>query len=203
MIKTPIAKLFVGLLIALFLGSTLFGVASAASAPKDGCFDNGQPTTCPPDGTVDTNQNVMTPSTPGDCYAFNGPSPGLQIGGVAGEWAQVSCKDLTTLITSSAMSNFCGGPSDRVYTSIDLGCQGKGNAILDMLFAIVRLLSDGVGVVVIASVVVGGIQYTTSAGDPNAAAKAVGRIRAALLALVIFIFAYAILNYVLPGAFLK
>jgi hypothetical protein len=100
-------------------------------------------------------------------------------------------------------NNFCGGPSDRVTTSIDFGCKGQGNPILDMAFAVIRLLSDGVGIVVIASMVVGGIQYTTSAGDPNAAAKAVGRIRSSLLALLIFIFAYAILNYVLPGAFLK
>ncbi|HUC88238.1 MAG TPA: hypothetical protein VMR95_03770 [Candidatus Binatia bacterium] len=99
----------------------------------------------------------------------------------------------------------CGGGAGntQISTSIDFGCQAKGNPILDMLFAIIRLLSDGVGIVVIASVIVGGIQYTTSAGDPNASAKAMTRIRSSLTALLIFIFAYAILNYVIPGGFLQ
>ena len=44
-----------------------------------------------------------------------------------------------------------GGP---VQTSIDLGCRAQGNPIMDMSFAIIRLLSDGVGIVVVASVIV-------------------------------------------------
>jgi hypothetical protein len=113
-------------------------------------------------------------------------------------------RSFTAPLSTIASTYYCGGPNDHpVQTSIDFGCSGKGNPILDLAFAIIRFLSDGVGIVVIASVIVGGIQYTTSSGDPNASAKAVARIRAALLALVIFIFAYAILNYVLPGVFLK
>jgi hypothetical protein len=200
MIKTPIAKLFIGLFTALLMGSILSSAASAAAPapPKNGCFNNGLATACPPEGTVDTNNNTIEGNS--NCYSYNGPT-GLV--GASGTWTEVLCSNLTTPITSSTTQYYCGGPSDEIDTSIDFGCQHKGNPILDMLFAIIRLLSDGVGVVVIASVVVGGIQYTTSAGDPNAVAKAVGRIRASLLALVIFIFAYAIVNYVLPGAFLK
>ena len=198
MIKTPIAKLFAGLFITLFLGTALSGVAFAASTRTGGCYVNGQSTTCPPTGTQDINGNTMEPKD--FCYDSTGAAPTV---GVTGSWVEVSCQDLTTVISPSMANNFCGGPSDRVTTSIDFGCKGQGNPILDMAFAVIRLLSDGVGIVVIASMVVGGIQYTTSAGDPNAAAKAVGRIRSSLLALLIFIFAYAILNYVLPGAFLK
>ncbi len=99
-------------------------------------------------------------------------------------------------------SNSCGGPGKSVTTSIDLGCSHVGNPIVDLLFAIIRLLSDGVGLVVVGSIVVAGIQYTTSRADPNATAQAQNRIRSSLIALLIFIFAYAILNYVVPGQFL-
>jgi hypothetical protein len=202
MVKTPISKLltglFISLLMALCLGSSHSSVALAASVPTHGCFSNGQATTCPPAGTLDSNQAVMYTST--NCYSYIAPE---QVGGASGQWLEVSCQDLTTPITATTSNYFCGGTSDRVYISIDFGCQGKGNPILDMLFAIIRLLSDGVGIVIIASVIVGGIQYTTSAGDPGAAAKATGRIRSSLIALLIFIFAYAILNYVIPGAILQ
>lgn len=100
----------------------------------------------------------------------------------------------------------CGGDDDGnspVAVSINFGCQGKGNPIMDMLFAFIKLLSDGVGLVVIASMIVAGIQYTSSRGDPQATAKAISRIQSNVTALFLFIFAYAILNYLIPGQFLK
>jgi len=99
----------------------------------------------------------------------------------------------------------CGGGSGQhaVKTSIDIGCEGKGNPILDMTFAIIRFLSTGVGLVIVGSMIWAGIQYTSSRGDPNATAQAVNRIRSNVGALLLFIFAYAILNYIVPGAVLK
>ncbi len=104
-----------------------------------------------------------------------------------------------------AAGNTCGGGSGEssVKTTIDLGCTGKGNPILDMLFAFIRFLSIGAGLVIIASLVYAGIQYTGSRGDPNANKLAVKRIQANVAALLVFIFAYAILNYLLPGQVLK
>jgi len=98
----------------------------------------------------------------------------------------------------------CGDPSQKViHTAIDFGCAHKGNAIIDLLFAIIRFLSIGVGLVVVGSIIVAGIQYTGSRGDPNATAQAIARIRNTLIALLIFIFAYAILNYIVPGTLLR
>jgi hypothetical protein len=98
----------------------------------------------------------------------------------------------------------CGSKaSGTQYTpAIDIGCQSKGNAIDDMLFAIIRILSDGVGLVVIGSIIVAGIQYTTSQGNPQNTAKAVARVRSSIIALLIYIFGYAILNYLIPAGFL-
>jgi hypothetical protein len=93
--------------------------------------------------------------------------------------------------------------NEAVTTSIDFGCTGKGNAITDITFAIIRVLSDGVGLVVVASLVYAGIMYTLSRGDPQATAKAIGRMRSSIIALIVFIFGYAILNYVIPAGFFK
>lgn len=110
---------------------------------------------------------------------------------------------VAVLPTATAFAGVtCGSGKNAVKTSIDFGCRGEGNPILDMTFAIIRVLSDGVGIVIIGSIIVAGIQYSTSQGDPNASAQAMNRIRSALIALLIFVFAYAILNYVLPGQFL-
>ena len=111
----------------------------------------------------------------------------------------------------------CGTGKDAVVTSIDFGCKGDScvtnatgiycntdhSAITDMLFAIIRFLSDGVGLVLVGSLIVGGIQYSSSRGDPQSTSKAIGRIRSTMVALLIYVFAYAILNYIIPAGFLK
>ncbi len=103
---------------------------------------------------------------------------------------------------SVSLAAQCGSGSTAVQTSIDFGCNGSSpNGIVDLLFAIIRFLSAGVGLVVIASIIVGGIQYIVSRGDPNATGAAIKRLTSSVIALIIFIFAYAILNYVIPGGF--
>ena len=98
-------------------------------------------------------------------------------------------------------SSECGAPPNQQSTAINFGCTGTGNPISDLAFAIIRLLSDGVGIVVIGSVIVGGIQFSASRSDPQATSAAIGRIRSSLIALLIYIFAFSILNYLIPGGF--
>lgn len=97
----------------------------------------------------------------------------------------------------------CGSGADQVQVSINFGCKGQGNAFTDIIFAIIRVLSAGVGLVIIGSIVVGGIQYTASRGDPGAMAKAISRIRSSITALLIYIFAAAILDFVIPAGFFR
>lgn len=124
----------------------------------------------------------------------------------------------TVNLDNTKTKHQCGSGDGAVGTTINFGCKGEsclsskpdatycaGNnsGILDVTFAIIRFLSIGVGLVVVGSMVVAGIQYTTSRGDPKATAEAETRIKATVIALLIYIFAYAILNYVLPKGFLK
>jgi len=64
---------------------------------------------------------------------------------------------------------------------------------------LIKFLAALVGVVVVVSVIIGGIQYSSSAGDPQAATAARKRITNAIIALVVFIFLYALLNFLIPG----
>ena len=108
----------------------------------------------------------------------------------------------------------CGSGNEMQYTAINFGCTGDKcvnsgsgycsaphSAIIDMIYSLIKFLTDGVGLVIIASLVVAGIQYITSTGNPEATHRAMARIQASVIALMIFIFAYAILNYVIPPGF--
>ncbi len=100
---------------------------------------------------------------------------------------------------AGALKYSCGSASQKVNVSIDIGCHHKGNPIVDVVFAIIRLLSIGVGIVVVLMVVIAGIQYSASQGDPNATAKAIARVRNALIGLLLYIFMYALLNWIIPA----
>lgn len=109
----------------------------------------------------------------------------------------------TIAAAQSSGGDVCGEGSGGVKTSINIGCAGKGSPLLDALFAIIRFLSNGAGLVLIGSLVYGGIQYSASKGDPQASAAAQNRIKSVFFALILFIFSYAILNYLVPGELLK
>ncbi len=113
----------------------------------------------------------------------------------------LSLSFLPGLAMPAYANKVCGGPpvSNQVTTSIDLGCSTQGNPILDLLFGIVKFLSDGVGIVVVASVVLAGVQYTTARSDPQAVNAAVTRLQSSLIALAIFIFGWALLQWLIPG----
>ena len=70
---------------------------------------------------------------------------------------------------------------------------------MSYLLLFINVLSGIVGIVVIMMVVVGGIQYSASAGDPQKVNAAKKRIANALLALVAYIFLYAFLQWIVPG----
>jgi hypothetical protein len=63
----------------------------------------------------------------------------------------------------------------------------------------INALSGVVGVVIIIMVAWGGVQYASARDNPQQAAAAKDHIRNALIALVIYIFMVAFLNWVVPG----
>jgi hypothetical protein len=71
--------------------------------------------------------------------------------------------------------------------------------IVAFILVIINVLSGLVGVVIVLVIIVGGIQYSMAAGDPGKVAEARKRILNAVIALVLFIFSFSILQYLVPG----
>lgn len=73
------------------------------------------------------------------------------------------------------------------------------NPIVKDLNTIVNFLSAGVAIIVVAVIVVGGIQYVIAGDNPQAVSAAKQRILNALIALLAFLFMYAFLQWLIPG----
>ena len=124
---------------------------------------------------------------------------------VAFSFTTLTASTVSAASYSAPFDNFaarvCG--KNGMKTTIDIGCKGKGNPIVDLLFAIIRFLVVGASLVVTGSIVVAGLQYITAGNSPEATAKAKKRIVSSISALFILIFGYAILNYLIPVTILK
>lgn len=93
------------------------------------------------------------------------------------------------------------------YSANDCNATGgninQGNCgIIRYLVMFINILSAIVGVVVVSSIIYGGIQYSMAGSDPSKIGEAKNRIRNALIALLFFIFGYSFLNYLVPGGVL-
>jgi heme/copper-type cytochrome/quinol oxidase subunit 2 len=61
------------------------------------------------------------------------------------------------------------------------------------------LLTVMVGIAAVISIVMAGVQYSSSADDPSAVTKAKQRVLSTVIGLVAYIFLLAFLNYLVPG----
>jgi hypothetical protein len=74
-----------------------------------------------------------------------------------------------------------------------------GGAIVAYMKEALVLLSGAIGSVILLMLIIAGIQYITSLGTPARVAAAKKRIINAITALILFLMAFAILNFLLPG----
>lgn len=92
---------------------------------------------------------------------------------------------------TSALGNDCSsGTADE--------CLNK-NPIIRRLNEIIKVLSGLVGVLVIGMIIVGGIQYAIAGDNAAGVTAAKHRIINALIALVVYIFMVAFLQWLIPG----
>jgi hypothetical protein len=86
-----------------------------------------------------------------------------------------------------------------VRYQVDANC-AKGQCIIDnYLRPAINTLSALVGVAVVISLIVAGIQYSTSADNSQAVSAAKQRMVTAVMVLVGYFSLYAFLNWVIPG----
>ncbi len=116
-------------------------------------------------------------------------------------------------VTNASRWDFTGykTPLDNTDSTADISCATVGttsgpsnNCLLFKKYIIpaIDFLSIGVGVVVTAVVISGGIQYSTAGGDPAKVAAARKRLFNAGLALLAYIFLWAFLQWIIPGGIL-
>lgn len=77
------------------------------------------------------------------------------------------------------------------------------NPIVKDLNQVVAFLSALVGIVVVGSIILGGIQYSAAGDNPQAVSAAKQRIINGLIALIAFLFTFAFLQWLIPGGVFK
>lgn len=75
-------------------------------------------------------------------------------------------------------------------------------SIPSVLNTIINFLAIGVGIAVVGGIVWGAMLYTTSNGDSGKTQQGITVIVNAVIGLIVFIFMYAIINFIVPGGVL-
>lgn len=118
----------------------------------------------------------------------------------------VSAVALTTgtqmIMTAPALAASCANVQTSIIDCGSYDDNAKDGGAWALLLTITNFLSAGVGMVIVASIIVGGITMSTAHGNPDQFAKGRSRILNSLIGLVVFIFGAAFLQYIIPGGML-
>ena len=77
------------------------------------------------------------------------------------------------------------------------------NPIIGFLKTVIQFLAVGIGIVLVIGLVVGGITYETARANPQQLQKAEEFIRNDIIAIGLFVFMFATLNFLIPGGILN
>lgn len=96
-------------------------------------------------------------------------------------------------------SSECGVEEDEV--SVDKDGKTVKKTVMYYLNIVINVVLGVMGVVSVVMIILGGINYTTSQGDPTKAGKAQKTIIFSIVGLVVALLAFAIVNFVLTNVF--
>ncbi|HYH75066.1 MAG TPA: pilin [Candidatus Saccharimonadales bacterium] len=85
----------------------------------------------------------------------------------------------------------------HIYAQLDTSPLPKGKATQATIDNVVGIVFSVLGTIAVLMIVIGGIQYITSKGEPGEMAKAKNTIIYALVGLVVCILAYTIVAFVI------
>lgn len=110
--------------------------------------------------------------------------------------SQVRAQDADPPPGNDEQINYCKThPDEERCKQVDL----KDNPIFGWLMLAINFLSGGVILIVSIVIVMGGIQYTTAAGNPQIIQAAKNKISNAVIALFLYFFMYSIAQWLIPG----
>jgi hypothetical protein len=206
--KLNIKRLLLVLCMALYLAGLAQFVQPVQVAAADGpiCVLLDQGERACPTAEESTDSKTQFPSDTKACYYFD---PGNPFAGTVKNfpgWQKTGCgadifKEglcVTGKVPQNPKCQRIGVKPDQA-----LDCP-KENCDLNQKYIepLINVLAALVGIVVTASIIFGGIQYASSADDPQKVSQAKGRITKSLMALVAFFFLYMFLQWLVPGGFL-
>jgi hypothetical protein len=111
--------------------------------------------------------------------------------------AAAACKtDGTEIATSFSWGGKTCFPAKNADGSIN-------NPIFIALLTLFNFLAVGVGIVVTGGIIFGAIQYITANGNASQTQQGVTVITNSVIGLILFIFMYALLNFLVPGGLFK
>ena len=99
-------------------------------------------------------------------------------------------------ILSIVADNTCG---EGVKTAIfgNGGCYSGG--IFGILGIAIDVLTIGIGAAAVIGIIISGIQYATSSGDPAATTKAKNRLIEILIGILVYGLFYGLMRWLVPG----
>lgn len=105
---------------------------------------------------------------------------------------------------ASAATTFCPDGIEIEGTNGLAGCSDLNSAsnqndLMKTVNQIINIVIGVIGFAAVAMTIYGGVQYTTSAGDPGKVKKAKDTIMYGIVGLVVAILAFAIVNFVLSS----
>ena len=95
-------------------------------------------------------------------------------------------------------TNGVDGCADIKTSIIECNIKG-GNPVTSIILQIVNFLAVGVGIAVVGGIIWGGMLYASSNGDAGKTKQGITIIVNAVVGLLLFIFMYALLNFIVPG----
>ena len=119
--------------------------------------------------------------------------------------AYVEQKNYSNVTTANKSSTlFANLDTDKKEIDSDMDCKNAQNlnddcGIVKLIIDFTNILSAVFGIVVVIVIIIAGIQYSASAGDPQAAAAAKKRITNAILAIVMYGAMYGFLQWIVLG----
>ncbi len=189
---------FVTALLALALCAMLPVRAHAATATAK-CFDAlaGVAFSCPATSSFAVDGQKPGTFVDGKCYTLSDTSKGY----VATDCADPKFQNVVPTqgisgSTDNAQSGHCPANKDGSKPL------GNCNILEQYLNPIINAFTIVVILAVVISMVIGGIQYSTSADQPGAQAAARRRIINAVIAMICFSFLWAFLQWIVPGGIL-
>ena len=143
--------------------------------------------------------------TEGQARSIVAPHNKCFVGATSGALQEVDCNTLDDISPVDPEESTQGHKfiiNDCNNVNLEAGAPETSEqhcGILNYIVIAINILSALVGIVVVGSIIYGGIQYSMAGSDPQKISAAKERIRNAIIALLVFIFAYSFLNYLVPG----